>query len=350
MKLIAASVLLLTSPLLGTHLINGPDGVCSTAEAGLGLCFETSPGYVFEAVCGPNGEFPVIDTNGDSVFAYQVSGPGLNGVNCSNIFNISHGSMKVPVCAQNSLTIVNSSSNLVVSTNGTGDGSCNFGVGDTSVDIIKWDVEVDCNASTTWSITYAGNVAAELTEFLTKDGVNCRINTILGPSCSDPFDPFCQGDVHCPCGNYSSDGGGCLNSTGAGGKLTASGSTSVGADDLVLQAYDLPPNQFGIFLYAKQDANPILFNLGSGTLCLAGQDNKVVRIKPIVLTSAAGTVDSPPNLVAISCSGSLGLPSITCITAGETFNFQLYYRDLPSTLNCTEAQNLTNAVRVMFTN
>ncbi len=350
MKFIIASALLLTSPLLATNLVNGPDGVCDAAEAGLGLCFETAPGYVFEAICGPNGEFPIIDTNGDSVFAYQITGPGLNGGNCSSVHNISHGSMKVPFCAQNPLTIVDSTPNVIVHTSGSGDPSCNFGVGNTSVDVIKWDVEVDCNTSTTWSITYAGNVAAELTEFLTKDAGNCRINTILGPSCSDPFVPFCQGDTNCPCGNTSSDGGGCLNSMGAGGKLTASGSTSVSADDLVLHAYDLPPNRFGVFLYAKQDPNPFLVHLGSGTVCLAGQGNKVVRIMPAVLTDAAGMVDTPPNLVALSCGGSLGSPSVACITAGETFNFQLYYRDIPSKFNCAEAQNLTNAIQVMFTN
>ncbi len=341
--------LLAASLLLGTAAAATTDGICSPAEAALGKCFETGPGYVVEAVCGPNGEFPVVDSAGDSVFAYRITGPGSNGNGCSGVHDVSHGDLMIPVCTASPLTVVSSSPTIELQSAGQGDPSCGFGSGDMTTQVVKWDVEVDCNESKVFSVTFAGAVDAGLTSFLLKDAGNCRTNDILGPKCPTPPEVFCEGTSGCPCGNDSMNGGGCANSTGVGAVLAVSGSTSVAADDFVLQASNLPPNQFGLFLMA-QDLGPIDVDLGSGVLCLGGPGIKIVRIKPIVQSDAQGMAQTQPGLIALSCTGALADPAISCITPGSTYNFQFYYRDATPLAGCTEAANLTNALRVTFSN
>jgi len=78
---------------------------------------------------------------------------------------------------------------------------------------------------------------------------NLPPNGILG-DLDPPAAPadFCFGDgsgTACPCANHSAGGNGegCANSSAAGGLLSASGSTSSGADDLAFDASNLLPAQ-----------------------------------------------------------------------------------------------------------
>ena len=179
-------------PFLAASLIVGAgnaaptDGICSPDEAAQGKCFETAPGFVVEAICGPSGEFPVLDSAGDSVFAYRVTGPGFNGNGCAGVRDVSHGDLMIPVCTSSPLTVVSSSPQIELQPVGQGDPSCGFGTGDMTSQVVKWDVEVGGNESTIFSVTFAGSVDAELTSFLPKDATNCRTNDILGPKCPTP--------------------------------------------------------------------------------------------------------------------------------------------------------------------
>jgi hypothetical protein len=101
------------------------------------------------------------------------------------------------------------------------------------------------------------------------------------------------------------------NSTGAPAAISASGSASIAANDLVLRAEPVP-NQPAIFFYGPQQAS---VPFGNGTLCIAGQIGRldVVNATGNVMTFLLDNT-SPPS-------------AATQITAGSTWNFQAWFRD-----------------------
>ncbi|MCA8963153.1 MAG: hypothetical protein KDC38_21670, partial [Planctomycetes bacterium] len=81
---------------------------------------------------------------------------------------------------------------------------------------------------------------------------------------SGPGSPACFGDgstIPCPCANTSWPGEGCQNSIGLGAILYATGSSSVGADDLVLHVSQARPLNTGVFLQGN-GTNPQPFREG----------------------------------------------------------------------------------------
>lgn len=103
------------------------------------------------------------------------------------------------------------------------------------------------------------------------------------------------------------------NSFGAGAVLGTSGSKSVQANDLVLTATGVAPTQFGIFFYGQnQTSAPV----AGGTLCVGGPFFRL----GVTQASATGDVvyaldlNAPPDPAGQ-------------IQAGQTWNFQLWYRD-----------------------
>ena len=148
---------------------------------------------------------------------------------------------------------------------------------------------------------------------------------------------FCDGNgTAAPCGNTSGAGLGCQNSSGQGGLLEGLGSPSVTADDLLMTASNLLPNQPAL-LFTGNDAlnggDGIQF--GDGLRC-AG--NGVVRIG-IGIPNAMGEATWGPALAGLGGWG-----------AGDTRHFQTWYRDPSGGGVCGNAFNLTNAVEVAFTN
>ncbi|MCP3919405.1 MAG: hypothetical protein GY711_28035 [bacterium] len=172
------------------------------------------------------------------------------------------------------------------------------------------------------------------------------ISAFFDPCNCDPrFEPVCLGTSGCPCGNNVGDGeGGCANSTGTGATLSASGSTSTAIDDLVLTASNLPADVFALLL-AAQGAEMQL-PLGDGNLCIGGPGLKIVRYLPATNSGPAGQVTLGPGIVALSCSGPLGDPEVTCIDPGETWYFQTWYRDLGGP--CGGGVNTSSALGVLF--
>ena len=148
---------------------------------------------------------------------------------------------------------------------------------------------------------------------------------------------YCFGDgtgTACPCGNESpvGDGLGCENSLGHGAMIVAGGSRSTTADDLFIVASGLLPSQSGLLF-----SGPIQVNGGAGILFGAG------------LRCAGGPVIrhgvKTPDLAGTATWGG-GLSVLGGWGAGDTVNFQVWYRD-PSGA-CNEHSNQTNGLEVVF--
>lgn len=124
-----------------------------------------------------------------------------------------------------------------------------------------------------------------------------------------------------------------LNSLGVEARITATGSASVAANDLVLVAENVPAGRFGRFYYgATQTSQPF----GDGFRCIGGAKARL----PIVQADAQNVAQQPLDIT------SPPIPSHQ-ITAGSTWNFQFWYRD-PTAGGA--GFNLTDALEVWFCN
>ena len=127
------------------------------------------------------------------------------------------------------------------------------------------------------------------------------------------------------------------NSSGSPGSMSASGSSSPSANNLELQASDLPPGKFAFFL---NSASPgFIPNPGGsqGHLCLTGAIGRH--------NGQIGMVD-PAGVFAISLDLT-SLPRPTgnvSVLPGETWFFQCWYRDS----NPGTTSNFTNGLEILF--
>jgi hypothetical protein len=158
--------------------------------------------------------------------------------------------------------------------------------------------------------------------------------------CPPPPRYFCiadQGDCGCAADSLLA---GCVNSSGLGARLEAEGSSSIVADDLTLVLTQLPPNTTALMLMAQQTSR---LAWGDGLLCIGGM-SKIFRLPPALDSGPNGTATAGPGLVALSLTPLVPVPG--GIQAGDTWNFQGYYRD---SLGCGSGFNSSNGVSVTFT-
>ena len=146
---------------------------------------------------------------------------------------------------------------------------------------------------------------------------------------------YCAGDgsgTSCPCGNTGATGAGCANSVGTGAVLTASGSTSVATDDLVLTATGLVPGVPAL-LFAAQNATGggLGVPFGDGLRCAGGG---VVRLG-VDVPGPAGTGVWGPNLAS---QGGW--------QAGTIARLQAWYRDPAGP--CGTSFNLSQGLELTF--
>jgi glucose/arabinose dehydrogenase len=124
------------------------------------------------------------------------------------------------------------------------------------------------------------------------------------------------------------------NSFSAGATMSMSGSASFTANNLVIEANDVP-NEFGIFFFGD---TPIAANFFDGKLCIAvGLGSGLWRLLPP--TVGSGNINSSAIDYAVHPA--------SLITACSTWNFQYWFRD-PAGPGGTGA-NLTDGLRVTFT-
>jgi plastocyanin len=154
---------------------------------------------------------------------------------------------------------------------------------------------------------------------------------------SEPGSSYCSGDgsgTACPCGNAGGSGEGCANDTGSGGVLSASGSTSIGSDDLVLSATNLTSGP-GLFFQGNNAVNSGNGNpFGDGLRCAGGN---VVRLE--VRFANAGNGFTTESTISVATKGG--------VSAGQTKRYQFWYRD-SGTSPCSSLFNLTNGYELTW--
>jgi hypothetical protein len=149
---------------------------------------------------------------------------------------------------------------------------------------------------------------------------------------------FCR-TADAPCSNPY-DSGGCRSQGGVGAFLYGSGTSSVAADDLVLQATQISPNKLGIYFMGPAQALAVS---GNGLRTIAGGSSGLKRYVA-ANSGASGEIDLGPGVVAYSHAH---FPAASQIQVGQTWNFQCFYRDPAGA--CGGASNTTNGFAVTFT-
>ena len=154
---------------------------------------------------------------------------------------------------------------------------------------------------------------------------------------SEVGEPYCFGDLSgnvCPCGNVGPPEAGCMHSGGTGGRLVGGGSTDAEVDTFTAVATDLPPNKTALLFAGTTqlgNGNGLIF--GDGFRCAGG----TIRRFGVRQSDSLGNVSWGPGLVS---QGELG--------AGDTRNFQVWYRDIGTSSPCGWGFNLTNGLSVTF--
>lgn len=113
-----------------------------------------------------------------------------------------------------------------------------------------------------------------------------------------------------------------------GSVISASGSTSLAANDLALQADHVPSNKNGLFIHS---ASPNNVPLGPATLCVAGS-SPLFRL-PGVNSGAGTTLNFALDYGALN-GGATILP-------GQTRYFQAWFRTSPGQFDLSDAVQLT---------
>ena len=141
------------------------------------------------------------------------------------------------------------------------------------------------------------------------------------------------GQVFVDCEPITSECATAPNSVGSGATISASGSPSLGANDLGLIAVSCPPNTIGLFYYGS---NAVAIPFGDGLRCVDGDIKRLTPLQTDVLGFAVQALDlTAPPFDAGSGEAVLG----------ERKHFQFWYRDVPAG---GAGFNLSDALVVRF--
>lgn len=150
----------------------------------------------------------------------------------------------------------------------------------------------------------------------------------------EPGSQYCFG-TGCPCGNDDPTGG-CVNSTGQGALLTVGGSASVSADDAIFVGTRIPKHSVTLLLIGDT-ANDVPFK--DGELCVGG---KVERLDAHKNSGKDGRGRFDHVIQGF-------LDQNRVIEAGDTFYFQLWFRDAPAkNTPCGGKSNTSNGYMITF--
>jgi len=131
------------------------------------------------------------------------------------------------------------------------------------------------------------------------------------------------------------------NTSGGPAVLTGSGSALVANNNLTLIAEDMPANQFGFFLTSQTQGFVTNPGGSNGNLCLGGTIGRYVGMGQIKNAGAGGTFDLLLNLAQTPAG-----PVFVSIAAGQTWNFQAWFRDIGPMGQ--PQSNFTNGLAVTF--
>ena len=149
--------------------------------------------------------------------------------------------------------------------------------------------------------------------------------------------PYCNGSAGaCPCGNDAAQllPSGCVNSTSQAASLAATGSPSASASSVSLIAVGAVPGLPGVFFSGENAVNGGAgIPFGDGLRC-AGFN--AVRLQ-VTASDASGNALST---VDIAATGG--------VSAGDSLNYQYWYREVSTGGLCGNSHNLTNAVNIVW--
>jgi hypothetical protein len=171
------------------------------------------------------------------------------------------------------------------------------------------------------------------------DALNLLSSAIAAPHPSLVAAGYCYCGAGAPCGNPFPFGG-CLNVTGAGAVLAATGSSSVVLDDLVLSTTGVPAGQFGIYYMGPAQT---LLPFGNGLRCVTGAGGVGVYRYPPQNSGPGGVLTLGPGVVAFTAGT---FPPAGTIAAGSLWNLQCWFRDPGGA--CGASFNFSNAQAVWF--
>jgi len=146
--------------------------------------------------------------------------------------------------------------------------------------------------------------------------------------------PFCFGASGCPCANNSSpsEGAGCRNSSGLGGRLVGSGATSASFDQLVLSASHMT-GPLAVFFQGDGVVN---VTFGDGHRCMGGHLIRLGNKTPV-----GGNASYPVGSdLPISVKGAVPL------SGNVVRYYQTAYRNAAGP--CGTFLNITNGVSVVW--
>ena len=131
-----------------------------------------------------------------------------------------------------------------------------------------------------------------------------------------------------------------LNSAGLSGQMVAIGSQIVAQNGLSLSAQSLPNNIFGFFICSSMQGFVMNPGGSTGNLCLGGEIGRYVGPGQVQNSGVVGRIDLAIDVTNVPTpTGSVSL------TAGTTWNFQLWHRDGSP---AGPTSNFTDGTSVLF--
>ncbi|MEC8511373.1 MAG: hypothetical protein VX015_04440 [Planctomycetota bacterium] len=240
---------------------------------------------------------------------------------------------------------------VTVPDGGTLDASILFLNANGDVDLYLWDPLVACDTNVAGPGGGSGSLALGFSA--TDDETITYTNTTGGPqNLILEVDMFSSGGCNSydlnvtgagvstgPIGtNYCTSN---ANSTGNAASISGFGLTRVSANDVTLTASNLPANQFGILIVsANRGFVPGAGGTSNGNLCLGGAIGRYVGPGEILSSGGAGEFSLSIDLGLIPQGGGT-----TATVAGDTWNFQAWYRD-----GVGLGSNFTDGIEIVFTN
>ena len=129
-----------------------------------------------------------------------------------------------------------------------------------------------------------------------------------------------------------------VNSTGTHGKMSASGSSDLAANDVTLRADDLPLDSFGFFVNSQ--TRDFITTPSGMIICVGAPAGRFIGPGEIQNSGAIGSISIPIDLTAIpQPNGPLA------VQPGDTWHFQAWYRD---SIGGTATSYFTDGVSVTF--